>query len=146
MTVQELNDNYVFKVTKRALLREFPFIKDVYIKDPEDINKYSSIIFFDVVVDPYVLSHMLGVKVDKLADRWLRKGDEYYSPYLASFVERGDEIDEVKRAIKALLSGISNSTAIPPELKLKKELDIGSYIAYPHFVPPSLHDNMTKPN
>ena len=33
MTKEELYDNYEFKVTKRTLMSEFPFIKDVYVQD-----------------------------------------------------------------------------------------------------------------
>jgi hypothetical protein len=135
MTEQELNDNYEYKVTKRALLREFPFIKDVFFKDPNDIERYSSMIFMDLVIDPYVLGHMFGAKMCKIVDRFLRRGESYWSPYLSSFFTNREDIEEIKEEISKLLIGIHNSTAIPPELKLGKKLDIGAWHAYPDSVP-----------
>ena len=55
MTEEELYDNYEFKVTKRALMREFPFIKNVYVKDPATIDQYKSFIFLDADINPYEL-------------------------------------------------------------------------------------------
>jgi hypothetical protein len=135
MTEQELNDNYEYKVTKRALLREFPFIKEVFIKFPDEIDKYNTMIFIDVVIDPYALSHMFGVKMDKVVDRYLRSGEPYWSPYISSYFADRDDSDDIKREIHNLLNGVHNSTAIPPELKLGKKLDIGSWYAYPESVP-----------
>ena len=39
MTKEELEDNYQFKVTKKALMRELPFIKDVYVGHTVDFVK-----------------------------------------------------------------------------------------------------------
>ncbi len=55
ITYEELMDNYEFKVSKKMLMREYPWIKDVTYKNPEDINKYN-LIFIDIVVDPYELA------------------------------------------------------------------------------------------
>ena len=46
LTYEELLDNYEFKVGRRILIREYPWIKDVILKDPEDVNKYN-LIFVD---------------------------------------------------------------------------------------------------
>ena len=40
MTYQEVIDNYEFKVAKKMLMREYPWIKDVFM-NPEEINKYN---------------------------------------------------------------------------------------------------------
>jgi hypothetical protein len=52
MTEQDIYDNYEFKVLDRALRREFPFIKKVYVKDPADIGKYETMQFLDVDINP----------------------------------------------------------------------------------------------
>jgi len=135
MTEQELNDNYEFKVTKRALLREYPFIKKVFIKHPDEIDKYNSMIFFDVVIDPYILGNMFGVKICNVVERYLRQGDTYWSPYLSSYFADRENTYDIKKEIDNLIWGIHNSTAIPPELKLGKKLDIGSWYADPDSVP-----------
>lgn len=139
MTEEELYDNYEFKVTKRALMREFPFIKNVYVKDPATIDRYNSYIFLDVDINPYELSHQYGVKVDKTTDRFLRKGDPYWAPYLSLFIAGDIENSRpISKAINDLVHGIAHSVAIPQELKLGKELDIGGYHANPNTVPPDM--------
>ena len=139
MTSEELYDNYTFKVIKRALMREFPFIKNVYVKDPATIDKYKSFIFIDVDINPYELSHQYGLKMDKIADRYLRRGEPYYGPYLSMFI--GGPIEDsrpIRNAISELMDGVQNSTAIPQEFKLGKDIEIGGYYANHNTVPPDM--------
>ena len=139
MTLEELYDNYTFKVIKRALMREFPFIKNVYVKDPATIDRYKSFIFIDVDINPYELSHQYGLKVDKIADRHLRRGEPYYGPYISLFI--GGDIEDsrpIRNAISELVDGVQNSTAIPEEFKLGKDIEIGGYYANHNTVPPDI--------
>lgn len=136
MTEQELYDNYTFKVIKRALMREFPFIKNVYVKDPATIDQYKSFIFLDVDINPYEMSHMYGLKVDRITDKYLRRGEPYWGPYLSLFVSGGvEETWPIKKAISDLMYSIQKSTAIPQEFKLDRELDIRAYHANPDTLP-----------
>ena len=91
MTKEELYNNYEFKIVKRTLMNEFPFIKDVYVKDPDTIDQYRSFIFLDADINPYELSHMYGLKVDKLVEKYLRRGEPYWGPYLSLFITGGVE-------------------------------------------------------
>ena len=43
MTYDELLNNYEFKIAKKMLMREYPWIKDVKIKEDE-INKWNLIL------------------------------------------------------------------------------------------------------
>ena len=139
MTEQELYDNYTFKVVKRALMREFPFIKNVYVKDPDSIDKYKSFIFLDVDINPYELSHMYGLKVDPITNKYLRRGEPYWAPYLSMFIKSGvEDTYPIKKAINDLVYSIQKSPAIPQEFKLDRELDIGSYHAGPDTIPPDM--------
>jgi hypothetical protein len=136
MTEQELYDNYEFKITKRALMREFPFIKNVYVKDPATIDQYNSFIFLDVDINPYEMSHQYGLKVDRITDKYLRRGEPYWGPYLSLFVSGGvEETWPIKKAISDLMNGIRKSPAMPSELKLDRELDIRAYHANPDTLP-----------
>ena len=136
MTEEELYDNYEFKVTKRALMREFPFIKNVYVKDSATIDQYNSFIFLDADINPYELSHMYGLKVDKLVEKYLRRGEPYWGPYLSLFITGGvEDTWPIKKAIGELIDGIHKSPAIPQELKLDRELEIKSYHANPDTLP-----------
>jgi hypothetical protein len=40
ITIEEFKNNFEFKITKKALMREFPFILDVGVKDYESINRW----------------------------------------------------------------------------------------------------------
>ena len=136
MTEEELYDNYEFKVTKRALMREFPFIKNVYVKDPATIDQYKSFIFLDADINPYELSHQYGLKVDKITDKYLRRGEPYWGPYLSLFISGGvEETWPIKKAIGDLIHSIRKSPAIPQELKLDRELEIKGYHANPDTLP-----------
>ena len=139
MTLEELYDNYEFKVTKRALMREFPFIKNVYVKDPATIDQYKSFIFLDADINPYEFSHMYGLKVDRITDKYLRRGEPYWAPYLSMFIKSGvEDTYPIKQAINELVHSIQKSSAIPQEFKLDRELDIGSYHAGPDTLPPDM--------
>jgi hypothetical protein len=63
MEYNELLTNYEYKITKKGLLREFPFIVDVLDTDEHDFQKYKSVIFITLVIDPYILANMFGAKV-----------------------------------------------------------------------------------
>ena len=53
MTREELENYYEYKVTKKALMREFPFVKDMNFKHNEDVNKWSNVIYVNVEINIY---------------------------------------------------------------------------------------------
>jgi hypothetical protein len=143
MTEQELYDNYTFKVVKRALMREFPFIKDVSVKYPADIDKYEMYIFLDVDINPYEMSQMYGLKIDPIANRYLRRGEPFWAPFLSMFVKGGvEETYPIKKAIDDLVNSVQKSTALPQEFKLDRELEIATYHATPDTVPSDIMSGM----
>ncbi len=143
MTEQELYDNYTFKVVKRALMREFPFIKDVSVKYPADIDKYEMYIFLDVDINPYEMSQMYGLKIDPIANRYLRRGEPFWAPFLSMFIKGGvEETYPIKKAIDDLVNSVQKSTALPQEFKLDRELEIATYHASPDTVPSDIMSGM----
>jgi len=143
MTEQELYDNYEFKITKRALMREFPFIKNVYVKDPATIDNYKSFIFLDVDINPYEMCNQYGLKIDSIVNKYLKRGEPYWGPYLSLFVKGGvEQTWPIKKAISDLMNGIRKSPAMPSELKMDRELDIASYHASPDTIPPDMMSGM----
>ena len=139
MTKEELYDNYEFKVTARALKREFPFITDVYVNDDEEVNKYNRMIFFQVDINPYLLSQQYGLPLSNYVDKQLRSGKDYWGPYISFFLKGGVEAaSPVNRAIDELIYSIHRSTAIPQELKLDKELAVSGFHGSHKTVPPDL--------
>ena len=140
MTAQELNDNYEYKITKRALIKEFPFIKDVSVKE-EAINKWSGRIYIDLIIDPFVFAQQYGFRVWGPIINYLRRGENYRSPYISIFIGNSDRVElasPVNKAMEELMYGIHKSPAIPHELKLGKELVIGTFTATPSSLPPDM--------
>jgi hypothetical protein len=54
VTQKEVEDSYEFKLMKKILKREFPWIVDVLVPDDEEVNKYG-LIFLPIVIDPFLL-------------------------------------------------------------------------------------------
>ena len=148
MTREELENNYQYKVTKKALMREFPFIKDVYVTD-EDLNKWKSTIYMDLIIDPFVLAHQYGFRLWQPIINKLKDGEDYWSPYLSIFASDNDRLEitsPIVNAMNELIDGIRNSPAIPQDFKLNKVLNLGSFRALPSSVPSNLVprvENMT---
>ena len=139
MTKEELYDNYEFKITKRALMREFPFIKDVYVDDDEAINKYEHYIWLSVDIDPYQMGQMYGLSVSTFVTRALKRGEPYWAPYLSTLMVGGvDETYPIRQAIEKVIDGIHSSPALPSELKLDKHMDISAYNVKPESLPPDI--------
>lgn len=139
MTYDELMNNYEYKVAKKLLLREYPWIKDVYAKEDE-VNNYN-IIFLELIIDPYELARKMGWTVVRWVTSYLKQGENYWSPYLSSFFD-GNEMyektiplnDEINNALRNLHS----SPALPKDLRLPdtRKFQTGSYIATPAVATP----------
>ena len=139
MTKEELYDNYEFKVTKRTLMNEFPFIKDVYAEDEEAINRYEHYIWLTVDIDPYQMGQMYGLSVSKFVTRALKRGEPYWAPYLSILMVGGmEETYPIAQAMEKLMEGVHYSPALPSELKLPKQLEISGHMVKPEYLPPDI--------
>jgi hypothetical protein len=140
MTYEELIDNYEFKVSKKMLMREYPWIKDVQYKNPNDINKYN-LIFIDLVVDPYELAEEYGWDVVWYINRRVRDGDFPNYAYLSILFDGPKSTEgakDLQNQIEKDLHSIHKSAAIPQELKLPdgRRLTIGGIYVDPNSTPP----------
>jgi hypothetical protein len=136
MTYEELIDNYEFKVSKKMLMREYPWIKDVQYKNPNDINKYN-LIFIDLVVDPYELAEEYGWDVVWYINRRVRDGDFPNYAYLSILFDGPKSTEgakDLQNQIEKDLHSIHKSAAIPQELKLPdgRRLTIGGVYVDPN--------------
>ena len=140
ITYEELMDNYEFKVSKKILMREYPWIKDVVYKNPNDINKYN-LMFIDLVVDPYELAEEYGWKIIWFVNRRIKDGDFPNYTYLSVLFEGPESTDgarELQNHIDRELTSVHKSPAIPQELKLPegRKLNIGGIYIDPNSTPP----------
>lgn len=143
MTREQLENNYEYKVTKKALMREFPFVKDVLVKDDNDIDKWVRHLYLDLIIDPFAFAHQYGFRVWGPVVNALKRGEDYMSPYLSLFIGDSDRTElasPVNKAMDELMDGIHRSPAIPHELKLGKVMKIGSYTATPSSLPSNMTD------
>jgi hypothetical protein len=139
-TQEELDSNYTFKLIQKSLKKDFPFIKKVYLRDPKGIDLWSNNLFVDVDINPYEISERHGFPLDGLAERYLRRGQEYWSPHLTMFfklytVEDRRTIGNIVNEINYLIHSIQVNAAIPDHLKFYKTIIIGAWYANPDTVP-----------
>jgi len=117
-TTEELYDNYTFKLIRRALMREFPYIKNVFV-NPRDLGKYSTI-FLNFDYDPTIWGEMYNDPMVK----WLKdvkdEGKYIDLSYPTTGTKMGyEEYQPIKKSIEKVMSDVFNSEAVPQELKIQ---------------------------
>lgn len=129
-TVDELYDNYEFKIIKRAIMREFPWIKNIGVSQ-ESLDTYN-LIFMNFDIDPVELGEQYGWTLTPWVAKAIEMGKQYKAMYLSQLF---DEVtyESGKELIKDILKivhQIHKSPALPEELKIKggRNLDIGDFM------------------
>lgn len=139
MTKEELYNNYQFKVSKRIIMNEFPFVKDIVVMDEEYINRYRYNLYVDLIIDPYLMADMYGLTVWSAVIRAHKRGEPYWSTALSVFIDEEDRIELTKpivRRMEEIFDSVKNSEALPNELKLDgKSINPSSYWSYPDSLP-----------
>lgn len=118
MTEQEIYDSYEFKLVKKILKKEFKWIKD--LRFDGDPNKYKSLIFLDVIMDPFECAEEEGLTVA----HYVKKNTPTDVGHFATFfTESADNplIKNILNEIENVFKSIKKNQAIPEELKLKRE-------------------------
>jgi len=133
MTPEQLENNYEYKVMKRALMKEYPWIKGVTF-NPDELEKYN-LIFLDLIVDPIQMGEYYGYEFNPWIVGRLNRG-EYYSgnfPSLIFDIKYEQAKSEVSNPIDNTLTQIHNSPALPQDLRLPKgrSFQVGAYIFNP---------------
>jgi len=120
MTPEELKNNYEYKVVRRALMREYPWIKDVTF-DPEDLDQYN-LIFLNLIVDPIKMGESYGYKLNSWIMPRVKSGEKYSGNYpsLIFDVPWEEAKDSVTEPINQMFEEIHNSPALPADLRLPK--------------------------
>ena len=122
MTKEEIESNYEFKLTKKTLLRQFPWIKDMV--PCEDEEEYKSLCFVELIIDPFELAEERGWEVasyvSPVGSFMQHRG--FTSPYLSTYYKERESPGEVEKQIENEMKMIHDTPAIPTDLKLKKRI------------------------
>ena len=138
MTAQEIQDNFTYKIVRKVLLREFPWIKDVQL-NIQDLERFVHVIFLDVYINPYILGEERGFEVANWIESSIRNKEDYDTSVITMYFNgSSDEMRAVTQEVNDTIEATQNSPAIPPDLRLPedKRFMVGSY---------HLTDNITIP-
>jgi hypothetical protein len=116
MTIDELYDNYQYKVIKKALMREYPWIKDVWVKQDE-LDKYN-LIFLNIEIDPYMLGEERGWTMTPWIKAAYENGKNYNGMYLSLFYDKVDQDESrgLQNDLSVLANSVGTSPAFPKDL------------------------------
>jgi len=135
---EELYSNYEYKVTVKALKREFPFIKDVRI-DEDNINRYG-LIFIEIYIDPYQMAKIYNLTPSEFIMSSIMKGEDYFNgPVITPsiyFKEEQPVVKPITEAIDTLINEVHDSKAIPSTMKMfhGRKIAVGGYVVIPEYV------------
>ena len=117
-TTEELYNNYTFKLIRRALMKEFPYIKDVFV-NPFDLGKYNTI-FLNFELDPAIWEQMYDDEFQGWVKKEMDKGKyiDISFPMTATDMTY-EEYQPIKRSIEKVMSEVIQSEAVPQELKIQ---------------------------
>ena len=118
VTLDELYDNYQYKVIKKALMREYPWIKDVWVKEDE-LDKYN-LIFLNIEIDPLMLGEERGWTVTPWVEKAYESGKNYNGMYISLFYDNVDRDNTrgLQNELGDLANSVGKSPAFPKDLLL----------------------------
>ena len=136
LTREEFLDNYEYKVTKRLLKKEFPFIIDVV--PTENFEEYESVHFVYVIIDPNkfmeeypearIWSHL------KYLSEIFMPGYVYGMSFKFFFDTEEDYLP-LQKEIEETIRGVHYSQSIPPDLKLPTSIGVSGFLIPKKLIP-----------
>ena len=150
-TKAEVESSPMFKIIKRAIMRKYPWIKDVYVGDEEDISKYSSMLFLDADIDAQQLADEMGWTMEAWVDpdlqRRIYNRDNFNTVYLSVLFTKpfDEEARQLQNEIEDEMRRIQKSDAIPSDVKINKTLGLSNF-RYNFPPPQATPDNTTITN
>ena len=150
-TKSEVENSPMFKIIKKAIMRKYPWIKDIYAGDEEDLKKYSSMLFLDADIDAQQLADEMGWTMEQWAapdkQRGLYNRDHFNTVYLSVLFTKpfDEEARELQNDIDDEMKRIQKSDAIPSDIKISKTLGLSNF-RYNFPPPQATPDNTTITN
>jgi hypothetical protein len=127
-TREEIEDNYEFKVMKRLLKKEFPFIIDMKLTDNWD--DYRSLLFVDVSINPSVLMEQLNIPDTPTSTKYLRafrSSVPYLTMLFPSSYNKDESITDLGKKVQATITKIQQSPSMPYDMKLPRPISISGW-------------------
>lgn len=111
LSKKEIEESYVFRLIKRAIKKEFPFVKDVRVDDVS-LPHYNTI-FVDMVLDFETLKRELNMEPQP----WIRREKLPYSAIGLNLILKGDEdiLNDIRKKFESIIDKVSKASAIPEE-------------------------------
>ena len=148
-TKAEVESSPMFKIIKRAIMMKYPWIKDIYAGDEEDMKKYSSMLFLDADIDAQQLADEMGWTMEQWTapdiQRKIYKRDYFDTVYLSVLFTKpsDEEARQLQNDIDDEMKRIQKSDAIPSDIKIGKTLGLS---VFRYNFPPPQPDNTTITN
>lgn len=136
---EKILNTYQWKVTKRILKKEFPWIIDI---DFVDEHLYENVLFVIAIINPYIFSETTNYKMYDIFASRLKYGEEIGTISFLSTIFNipTQKSNEYNEKIQNTLLYVENTVAIPEELKLPKKI---RRLLFSEFEIPA---NIKKPN
>ena len=129
MTQEELENNYTYKIIRKVLMREYPWIKDVQLDVP-GLEKFEYALFLDIYINPYELGGERGYSVARWIESAIRNNEDYYTSVITMYFDgSSEEMRAITQEVNDTITSTQNSPAIPYDLRLPsdKRFMVGSY-------------------
>jgi hypothetical protein len=127
-TREDIENNYQFKVIKRLLKKEFPFIIDMKLTD--NWYDYNSLFFVDVSLNPSLLMQHLNIPDTPASTKYLRVFKEpvsYLSMLFPSSFNRDESISVLGKKIESTITRIYQSPSMPDDMKLPRPVSVSGW-------------------
>lgn len=136
MKVEDFLDNYEYKVTKRLVKKEFPYVIDII--PTENFEDYNTLSFVFIVINPQKFMSMyseLNLKMwgylDYLNDNFIPGYVYGNSLNFFFYPPKGQpepDFKPIENDIRDTIDSVHKSEAIPKDLRLKGEIAASGYM------------------
>ena len=126
-TPEKIYNVYAFKLIKRSLMKEFPWIKDVFVRQ-DDLNHYTTL-FLNFEFDPTEFSKAYGHETKKWIQELIDEGKylDYSYPNLINDMEY-EEFKKVRDGIRRTIKDVTDNPSLPDEFKFdKRNIELGTW-------------------
>ena len=118
-TPEKIYNVYAFKLIKRSLMKEFPWIKDVFVRQ-EDLDLYTTI-FLNFEFDPTEFSKAYGHETKAWIQELIDAG--YYLDYSYPNLINDMSYEDwrpVRDNLRSVIKDVSENPALPYEFKFRE--------------------------